>query len=56
MLFVGIDVASKKHDVVIISEYGEILSDIFTIENPTDGFKNSIQKFLPIWSTMIAFI
>ena len=39
MLFVGIDVASKKHDVIIISEYGEILSDAFTIENSVDGFK-----------------
>lgn len=39
MLFIGIDVASKKHDVTIISEYGEILSDAFTIENSVDGFK-----------------
>jgi transposase len=39
MLFIGIDVASKKHDVIIISEYGEVLSDAFTIENSVDGFK-----------------
>lgn len=39
MLFVGIDVASKKHDVIIISEYGEVLSSPFTIENSIDGFK-----------------
>jgi transposase len=39
MLFIGIDVASKKHDVTIISEYGEVLSDAFTIENSAYGFK-----------------
>ena len=39
MLFIGIDVASKKHDVIIISEYGEILSKPFTIENSIDGLK-----------------
>lgn len=39
MLFVGVDVASKKHDVAIITEYGEILSSPFTIENSIDGFK-----------------
>lgn len=39
MLFIGIDVASKKHDVIIISEHGEVLSEPFTIENSIDGFK-----------------
>lgn len=39
MLFIGIDVASKKHDIIIISEHGEVLSDTFTIENSVDGFK-----------------
>jgi activator of 2-hydroxyglutaryl-CoA dehydratase len=39
MLFIGIDVASKKHDVVFLSEYGEILSDPFTIQKSLDGFK-----------------
>ena len=39
MLFIGIDVASKKHDVTIISQYGEILSEAFTIENSIEGFK-----------------
>jgi len=39
MLFIGIDVASKKHDIIIISQYGEVLSDSFTIENSIDGFK-----------------
>ena len=39
MLFIGIDVASKKHDVIIISEFGEVLSESFTIENSIDGFK-----------------
>jgi len=39
MIFIGIDVASKKHDVIIISEFGEVLSPPFTIENSIDGFK-----------------
>lgn len=39
MLFVGIDVASTKHDIAIISEVGEILVSPFTISNSLDGFK-----------------
>jgi transposase len=39
MLFIGIDVASKKHDVIIISQDGEVLTAPFTIENSIDGFK-----------------
>lgn len=57
MLFIGIDVASKKHDVIIISEHGEVLTDAFTIENSIGGFKkNSTWKSLPIWSRVIASI
>ncbi len=29
----------KKHDVIIISEHGEVLTDAFTIENSIGGFK-----------------
>ena len=39
MIFIGIDVASKKHDVIIVSQLGEVLSSPFTIENSIDGFK-----------------
>ncbi len=39
MLFVGIDVASKKHDVIIVSDQGEVLCEPFTIDNSIQGFK-----------------
>ena len=39
MIFIGIDVASKKHDIIIVSEFGEVLSSPFSIENSILGFK-----------------
>jgi len=39
MFFVGIDVASKKHDIAITSHYGEIITEPFTIDNDLNGFK-----------------
>ena len=39
MLFVGIDVASRKHDVAITTFYGEVLTAPFTIPNNLDGYK-----------------
>lgn len=38
MLYIGIDVASKKHDCCIISEKGEVLTPIFTFENNAEGY------------------
>lgn len=38
MICVGIDVAKDKHDCFIISSEGEILADVFTISNNSDGF------------------
>lgn len=38
MLYIGIDVASKKHDCCIIGEKGEILTPIFTFENNAEGY------------------
>lgn len=49
MIYVGIDVASKKHDCYIIKDTGEVSSKPFTIENNIDGYKklhNSIQEFV----------
>ena len=40
MIFVGIDVAKNKHDCFIINSDGEILSDVFTIENNKGLFQN----------------
>lgn len=39
MKFIGIDVASLKHDIIIIDEYGEIINGHFTISNDKVGFK-----------------
>lgn len=40
MIYVGIDVAKNKHDCFIISSEGEVISDVFTIENTKDGFES----------------
>ena len=39
MLYVGIDVAKRKHDCFITNEYGEALTDVFTIQNTKEGFE-----------------
>jgi len=39
LIFIGIDVASEKHDIIIIDDYGEIIKDHFTISNDMVGFK-----------------
>jgi transposase len=44
MICVGIDVAKDKHDCFILSSEGEILSDVFTIRNNREGFKNLLQR------------
>lgn len=38
MIFVGIDVAKDKHDCYIVNSNGEVLSDVFTIDNNMTGF------------------
>lgn len=38
MVYVGIDIAKEKHDCYIISSEGEILAEVFTIENNLNGF------------------
>lgn len=39
MIFVGIDVASMKHDCFIMSDQGEVLVDSFIIPNTLKGYK-----------------
>ena len=50
MIFVGIDVASKKHDCFLMQdETGLIYSKPFSIDNNEEGYKklhNSIQQFV----------
>ena len=38
MLYVGIDVAKRKHDCFITNADGEVLEDVFTIQNSKEGF------------------
>ena len=40
MIYVGIDVAKDKHDCFIINSEGEVLYDVFTIQNNIDGFND----------------
>lgn len=44
MIYVGIDVSKDKHDCTIVSSDGEILSDVFTVQNNMDGFKLLFQR------------
>lgn len=44
MIFVGIDVAKDKHDCFICNSEGEVLFDVFTIQNNIDGFEELMFK------------
>ena len=44
MILIGIDVASKKHDVCIMSDIGEIFKENFSIPNKEVGYKNFMTK------------
>ena len=44
MVCVGIDVAKDKHDCFILSSDGEVLADVFTIENNQEGFDTLLQR------------
>ena len=44
MIYVGIDVSKDKHDCTIVSSDGEVLADVFTIQNNMDGFKLLFQR------------
>lgn len=44
MIYVGIDIAKDKHDCFIISSEGEVLFDVFTIQNNIDGFEDLLFK------------
>ncbi|MDW7651756.1 MAG: transposase, partial [Bacillota bacterium] len=46
MIYVGIDVAKEKHDCFIVSSDGEIIKDVFTIQNNLDGF-NLLRSSIP---------
>jgi len=44
MVYVGIDVAKDKHDCFIVNSGGEVLYDVFTIQNDMDGFEDLFFK------------
>lgn len=45
MIFVGIDVASTKHDCFIMDDNGVILNTAFTIENNLCGYKKRTRYY-----------
>lgn len=44
MIYIGIDVAKDKHDCFIINSEGEVLYEVFTIQNDLDGFENLYRR------------
>jgi len=54
MLFIGIDIASKKHDFCMLGENGAILAPIFTLKNDASGF-DLLMKTIKNHSTDKAF-
>ena len=44
MVCIGIDVAKDKHDCFILSSEGEVLADVFTIQNNAEGFDTLLQN------------
>lgn len=50
MIYVGIDVAKDKHDCFIINSEGEVLYDVFTIQNNITGFNDLLFKIRTVES------
>lgn len=44
MIYVGIDVTKDKHDCFIVNSDGEVLYDVFSIQNNMDGFEDLLFK------------
>ena len=44
MIYIGIDVAKDKHDCFIINSEGEVLYDVFTIQNDLEGFESLYRR------------
>lgn len=44
MIYVGIDVAKDKHDCFTVNSDGEVLYDVFSIQNNMDGFEELLFK------------
>ncbi len=52
MIYVGIDVSKDKHDCYIVNSDGEVLKDVFTIQNHQDGFNLLFQTLKSLYSTL----
>lgn len=48
MICVGIDVAKDKHDCYIANSDGEVLANVFTIQNNAEGFETLFSKIKSI--------
>lgn len=46
MICVGIDVAKDKHDCFIMNSEGEVLYDVFTVQNSKEGFEALLQSIV----------
>lgn len=44
MYFIGIDVSKYKHDCFIVSNAGEVVFDVFTFQNSSQGFSEFLQR------------
>lgn len=44
MIYVGIDVTSTKHDIVILNELGIAFKKAFSIKNDLDGYKKFLSE------------
>lgn len=44
MISVGIDVAKDKYDCTIINSEGEVLAEVFTIQNNAEGFASLLAR------------
>lgn len=53
MIYVGIDVASQKHDCFLLKDTGEVFSKTsFTIKMILKDIKNSTIQFYNLWSQL----
>ena len=48
MVCVGIDVAKDKHDCFILSSEGEVLADVFTIQNNAEASTHSCRRLVAV--------
>ena len=50
MFYCGIDVAKRKHAVVVLNEHGQIYQPVFTIQNTREGMEFLVEAFQKLGS------